>query len=99
MAAVQENGRALEFASRDLRNDTRVVLAAVRTSGSALEYAAPELQGLDEIVQAATQENVWALRFAASHLTLNLDVSVKAVAGHNLRAQYQCMRLCAPYFE
>ena len=42
LAAVQENGGALEYASDELKNDREIVLAAVQQKGWALQYASDE---------------------------------------------------------
>ena len=44
LAAVQQNGRALKYASEELQADREVVLAAVQQNGEALTYASRELQ-------------------------------------------------------
>jgi hypothetical protein len=44
LAAVQEDGCALKFASPDLRGDRGVVLAAVKQNGDALRCASEELR-------------------------------------------------------
>ena len=48
LAAVTQDGYALEFAS----NDREVVLAAVTQNGEALEYASEDLKRDREIVEA-----------------------------------------------
>ena len=44
LAAVQQNGLALQYASEDLRKDRDVVLAAMEQNGYAIEHASPELK-------------------------------------------------------
>ena len=39
LQSVRKNGRAIRFASPELRSDRRLVLEAVRQTGHALEYA------------------------------------------------------------
>ena len=41
LAAVRQDGQALEDASVELRQDREVVLAAVQQHGYALQYASP----------------------------------------------------------
>jgi hypothetical protein len=53
LAAVAQNGRALEHASAELQGDREVVLAAVAQDGHALKHASAELQGDREVVLAA----------------------------------------------
>ncbi len=50
LAAVNKNGRFLEFASEELRNDRGVVLAALESNPLALEYASEGLRNDPEIV-------------------------------------------------
>ena len=47
LEAVKQDGRALEYASEELRGDREVVLEAVKQDefGSTLQYASPELRG------------------------------------------------------
>merc|ERR1712070_208612 len=53
VAAVQQDGRALEFASEELKKDPTVVLAAVQQDGCALEFASEELKKDPTVVLAA----------------------------------------------
>jgi hypothetical protein len=55
LAAVYEDGCALESASESLRADRDVVLTAVRADGYALEYAAGSLKDDYEVVFAAVR--------------------------------------------
>merc|ERR1719210_1296313 len=51
--AVQQNGKALQYASHSLKNDRTIVLAAVQQDPSALQYASSDLQDDESIVLAA----------------------------------------------
>lgn len=51
--AVLKDGRALKYASPELRGDKKIVEHAVRTYGAAIKYASPELQDDEEIVMNA----------------------------------------------
>ena len=64
LAAVQQNGDALRYASKDLRADREVVLTAVRQNGLALEFANDDLRADREVVLAAVQQAGLALQFA-----------------------------------
>ena len=44
LAAVQQDGWALKFASSELQQDREVVLAAVQQSGWLLQFASSKLQ-------------------------------------------------------
>ena len=57
LEAVRENGRALEYASNELRNDREVVLEAVRQTGQALEYASNELCNDREFMLEVARQN------------------------------------------
>ena len=50
LAAVQQNGLALEFASDKLKADRKVVLAAVQQNGNALKLASQQLKNDRELV-------------------------------------------------
>eukprot|EP00971_Amphidinium_carterae_P065147 1291268-Amphidinium_carterae.1 len=49
LAAVQENGLALELAAESCRGDREIVLAAVKQDGFALKLAAESCRGDQEI--------------------------------------------------
>ena len=49
LAAVKQNGLALEYASDELKCDREIVLAAVKQTSHALEYASEELKNDPEI--------------------------------------------------
>jgi len=53
LAAVTQNGYALQHASRKLKGDREVVLAAVAQNGRALRHASRELQRDREVVLTA----------------------------------------------
>merc|ERR1712151_23984 len=44
MAAVQQDGLALEHAWQEMKNDAAIVMAAVQQDGRALKFASKELQ-------------------------------------------------------
>ena len=55
LAAVQQDGRALGYASDELRNNPEIVLAAVRYRGWALDFTSDTLKNDPEIVMAQFQ--------------------------------------------
>ena len=64
MEAVKQDGRALQYASAELKGDREIVMAAVKQNWCALlvlEYASAELQGDREIVMVAVKQNGRAL--------------------------------------
>ena len=68
LAAVHQDGCALEFASGTLRNDRELVLAAVHQDGCALEFASKALRNDREVVLAAVQQEGYALSYASAAL-------------------------------
>ena len=50
IAAVSNDGNALEYASNTLKADKEVVLAAVSNNGNALELSSAELQNDPDII-------------------------------------------------
>ena len=45
---MKQNGRALEYASKELKNDKEVVLEAMKQNWCALKYASEELRNPQE---------------------------------------------------
>lgn len=81
MAALEQSGHALHYASDSLKRDEQFVTAAVKRNGSALQYVADEtLQGNWRIVMAAVQQDGNALQYTTSPvLRSRLDVVKAAV--------------------
>jgi hypothetical protein len=79
LAAVQQDGRALEYASADLRADREIVLAAVQENGYALEYASADLRADREIVLAAVQQDGYVLQYVSDDLRADRDIVLAAV--------------------
>eukprot|EP00971_Amphidinium_carterae_P064306 1273511-Amphidinium_carterae.1 len=57
LAAVQQNGSALEYAAEECKTDRKIVLAAVTQNGYALQWAAEECKTDRQIVLAAVTQN------------------------------------------
>ena len=79
MAAVQQDGVALEYASDNLKDNPEVVIAAVQEKGLALMYASDNLKNNLKVVMAAVQENGVVLSFASDNLKNDYDVVMAAV--------------------
>ena len=79
LAAVKQNGKALEYATQELRRDREIVIAAVNQHGWALEDADDELKRDREIVLAAINQDGYALKFAASELRRDREIVLTAV--------------------
>ncbi len=68
LAAVAQNGKALQYASEDLKADKDAVLAAVAQNGKALRFASENIRADKDVVLAAVAQNGEALRFASTRL-------------------------------
>ena len=58
LAAVFQDGMALEYAAEELRADREVVLAAVSENGLAVNFAAKELRADREVVMAVVENGI-----------------------------------------
>lgn len=74
MAAVQQDGRAFQYASDDLKNDKDVVLAAVSENGMVLENVNDDFKGDKKIVMAAVNRDGGALFHASDELKADKDI-------------------------
>ena len=52
-AAINQNGLALEYASREMQNNKHIVMAAVQQNGDALQYASEEMKNDPTVLIAA----------------------------------------------
>jgi len=91
LLAVARNGRALQYASKALRNDKGVVMAAVTQNGDALQYASEALQGNKDIVMAAVKQSGRALVY--SSLSQDKEVVVAAIKQDVLAAEFAAPEL------
>jgi predicted methyltransferase len=80
LAAVNQNGSVLQFASEELRGDKDVVLAAVAQKGLTLRSASEQLRGDKDVVLVAVVQNGSALMFASAKLKGDKEVMLAAVA-------------------
>ena len=90
LAAVTQNGLALQFAHSSLQNDNHVVMAAVTQNGLALQFAHSSLQNDNHVVMAAVTQNGLALQFAHSSLRNKCGVVMAAVTQNNNAFHYAC---------
>jgi hypothetical protein len=79
LAAVQEDGTALRYASARLKDDKEVVLVAVEQNGEALKFADEKLKSDREVVLTAVEQNGEALEFADEKLQDDEEVVLAAV--------------------
>ena len=68
LAAVTQNGYALQYASETLKNDREIVLAALTRNVRALNYASETLKDDRDIVLAAVTQDGRALKYASDTL-------------------------------
>ena len=94
LAAVQQRGWALSFASGALRADVEVVLAAVRQEARALQFASEALRADREVLLAAVRQDGCALEFASEALRADAEVALAAVRqdGDALRLASEALR-------
>jgi len=87
LAAVREDGFALEHASEALRDDREVVLAAVADAGAALQHAGAATRNSREVVITAIRQNGDALQFASEALRGSRELCLEAA-----RANWRSLR-------
>ena len=95
LAAVQQNGIALEYAAEPLKADRGIVLAAVQQNGIALRYADEPLKADRDIVLAAVLQDGKALRYAAEPLKADRGIVLAAVQQKGWALQYAAKPLKA----
>ncbi|MBA3721276.1 MAG: DUF4116 domain-containing protein [Parachlamydiaceae bacterium] len=88
MAAVTQNGCALQFAHDDLRKERDVVMAAVTQHGCALQFAHDDLRKDREIVMTAITKRGDALRYAHDNLRNDREIVMAAVTQEGYALQY-----------
>jgi len=79
---VKNDGRALQYASEELRANKEIVLAAIKKAeypGWALKYASEELRANKEILLEAVKNDGEALNFASEELRANKEIVLAAV--------------------
>ena len=86
LAAVQQNGSALEYASKlnqadgfPLHQDLELLRAAVQNDGNALQYASDELKQDRGLVLAAVAQSGSALQHAPDYLRKDCQVVLTAM--------------------
>ena len=88
MAAVQQNGFALEYASAEMQNDREIVMAAVQQTVYALYYASDKMKNNRDVVMAAVEQDPFALQYASHEMRNNRDVVMAAVQQSSLVLAY-----------
>lgn len=80
LAAVQDYGCALEFASEDMKKKKSIVLAAVQVSGYALEFASEELRSDPEVVMTAVKQCGAAFKHCLGDARESREIAIAAVS-------------------
>ena len=68
LKAVQEQGKFLDLASDELKDDEDVVKAALNQDGESLEYVSDRLKDNKEIVMLAISKAPWTACYASEKL-------------------------------
>jgi hypothetical protein len=77
--AVKKDGRWIELANEDVKNDIEIVSIALTESGSALEYVSEEMKNNKDVVLIAVSKDGNALEYASDSLKSDKEVIIKAV--------------------
>jgi hypothetical protein len=93
LAAVENDGWALQHASDDLQDDRDIVLAAVTNFGHSLSWASPRLRDDRDVVLAAVAQCGIALMYASSNLRDDRDVVLAAVKQNHFALGYASLEL------
>jgi len=84
LLAVRENGKALVYATKQLRADGELVAEAVANNGLALQYASAELKNDFELVKLAVQMDGLAIAHASD--ALQKDATLRGIAAQHRAA-------------
>ena len=88
LAAVQQDGTALEYASDIHKNDKDIVLVAVQNTGSGLKYAAEALKDDEEFILEAITKDRCAFRYASERLKGDNDFVLAAIQKDGRALEY-----------
>lgn len=73
-AVAAKQGRYLELASADLKNDKEIVKIAVSKGGESLQFASEKMRDDKDVVKAAIGQNIYAFELASDRLKADRDV-------------------------
>jgi len=88
LAAVNNTGNALLFASEELRGDREVVLAALNNRGDYLRIVSVEMRADKEVVLAAVTNDGDAFQYASKELQMDKDVIRISLRRPDMEGQY-----------
>lgn len=79
LAAVQNDGYALEYASADLKDNVALVMAAVRQNARALQYAGEVMKNNYDVALIVAQTYPFALAYASAEIQKKVPLWLVAV--------------------
>ena len=80
MAAVTQDGKALQWASEEMKGDRELCTAAVAQNRRALEFASEEMKGDRELCTAAVAQDGRALQYCSEEMKGARELCTAAVA-------------------
>ena len=95
LAAVKQNGYALQYADEKLKANKEVILAAVKQDGNTLQYADKKLKANKEVVLAAVKQSGGALQYADEKLKADKKFILAAVKENGYALEYADEKLKA----
>ena len=93
--AVQQDGKALKYASPELKADPSIVLPAVQQDGMALQFAHKKLKHKRFVILQAVQQSGMALKFAYKKHRASAGIVLPAVQQNGWALQYASPELKA----
>ncbi len=91
--AIAQNGEAIQFASKRLRNRLDYALKAVQSNPKALAYLNDELKSNRQVVEIALKGNGSLLKYLPAHLRADYDLVKLAVEENGLAFEFASDRL------
>ena len=95
MAAVKENGEALQYASEELQADKKIIMYALKKDGRALLFASKLLKADKEVVMEAVKQDGRSLDYASKKLRSDKEVVMEAVKQQGSSFEYASKELQA----
>lgn len=87
LAAVKQNGLALQYADDALKNDKVIVFAAVAQDGKALQFATDDWNKDKTLVLLALETGYWGFLYADKALKEDFEVALATVKQHGMALQ------------
>lgn len=93
IAAVEQNGFALEFTTETLQDDFQIVMIALTKDGMVLKFASKHLCANKEVVLKAVRLDPFALAFACRTIRDDKEIVLIAVRLFGMVLEYASSRL------